>query len=131
MGSFFQKAYHARLHKLFQFVRFGASTIDEDLREERIFVMSDVERKRWEGSKGYWEIFISRDVSKAEKIAEGVRRRIWRIFRHTQYANSKLSLRFFLNWGFFFIERDAKASFSPLRYGEQRIPNRAFVKSGR
>jgi hypothetical protein len=28
IGGFFQKADHARLHKLFEFVRFGASTLD-------------------------------------------------------------------------------------------------------
>lgn len=66
MGGFL-KANHARLHKLFQFEHFGASTIDEDLREERIFVMSDVEGKRWEWLRGYREIFIIRDANKAEK----------------------------------------------------------------
>ena len=115
MGSFFQKAYHARLHKLFQFVHFGASTIDEDLREERIFVMSDVEGKRWEGSKVYREIFISRDVSKVEKITKGVRRRNLENF--STYAICKLKNEFalFTQYGLFLVKRDAKASFLPLR----------------
>lgn len=42
LSSIFSKIGEARLYKLFQFVRFGASTIDEDMREERIFVRRDV-----------------------------------------------------------------------------------------
>jgi hypothetical protein len=36
---------HARLHKLFQFMRFGASILDHDMREERIFCQRRRRRK--------------------------------------------------------------------------------------
>jgi hypothetical protein len=57
-------------------VRFGASTIDQDLREERIFVMRDVEGKRWEGSKSDGEFVRGGNLKRASKIAKGVRREI-------------------------------------------------------
>lgn len=45
MGSFFQKVYHARLHKLFQFVHFGASTLDQDRSSKRTFCQTQHQMK--------------------------------------------------------------------------------------
>jgi hypothetical protein len=66
---------HARLHKLEKFVLFGASTSDHDMREERIFCQTQPQQKMLRGGGKRKREFVSAgNLTKASKIAKGVRR---------------------------------------------------------
>lgn len=74
-GELFSKAYHARLYKLFQFVRFGAGTTDKDIGSEEIFC----QRRRQMKTLGRLQrtmkvLMASMNSSKLLEIAGGVRR---------------------------------------------------------
>jgi len=70
-----------------------------------------------------------------EKFSEQRRaKKVMSIFKHARLHKLEKFVRLVASdadgFSFFLFERDAKAFFSPLRLGEQRIPNLASVKSG-
>jgi len=74
LSQVLKKSGEARLHKLEKFVLFGASTVDDDTSSRIFFVRRDLNWKRWKGLKDEGEFTPPGNLTKASKIAKGVRR---------------------------------------------------------